>query len=156
MMRAWLGVALLAVSWLLGLGYYYAPACLAWGAAVVAGYFFGEDHAGLPEGVGAAIERDLNRITGGEWSPQRRTVFPRPFQRLRPTIVLSRVRHDSRLTVLNHPPGQPLAWQELDRLPSGGHPIARSQRSTADQFARLEVQQEDERLLRLRRIADQP
>ena len=35
-----------------------------------------------------------NRITGGEWSPQRRTVFPRPFQRLRPTIVLSRVRYD--------------------------------------------------------------
>lgn len=38
------------------------------GAAVVAGYFIGEDHAELPEGVVAGIERDLNRITGGEES----------------------------------------------------------------------------------------
>ena len=38
------------------------------GAAVVAGYFLGEDHADLPDGVYAAIERDLNRITGGEES----------------------------------------------------------------------------------------
>lgn len=38
------------------------------GAAVVAGYFFSEDHPGLPDGVCAAVERDLNRITGGEES----------------------------------------------------------------------------------------
>lgn len=38
------------------------------GAAVVAGYFFGEDHADLDDGVFKAVERDLNRITGGEES----------------------------------------------------------------------------------------
>jgi len=38
------------------------------GAAVVAGYFIGEDHPELPDGVCKAIERDLNRITGGEES----------------------------------------------------------------------------------------
>lgn len=38
------------------------------GAAVVAGYFFGEDHADLDAAVVAAVERDLNRITGGEES----------------------------------------------------------------------------------------
>lgn len=38
------------------------------GAAVVAGYFFGEDHADLDPAVCTAIERDLNRITGGEES----------------------------------------------------------------------------------------
>ena len=38
------------------------------GAAVVAGYFFSEDHPELPDGVCAAVERDLNRITGGEES----------------------------------------------------------------------------------------
>jgi hypothetical protein len=38
------------------------------GAAVVAGYFIGEDHADLPDGVVAGIERDLDRITGGEES----------------------------------------------------------------------------------------
>ncbi len=38
------------------------------GAAVMAGYFFGEDHPDLEAGVYSAIERDLNRITGGEES----------------------------------------------------------------------------------------
>ena len=38
------------------------------GAAVVAGYFFGEDHPDLEDGVFKAVERDLNRITGGEES----------------------------------------------------------------------------------------
>ena len=38
------------------------------GAAVVAGYFLGEDHADLDDGVFKAVERDLNRITGGEES----------------------------------------------------------------------------------------
>lgn len=38
------------------------------GAAVTAGYFLGEDHPELDPGVYAAIERDLNRITGGEES----------------------------------------------------------------------------------------
>jgi len=38
------------------------------GAAVIAGYFFGEDHADVDSEVIAAIERDLNRITGGEES----------------------------------------------------------------------------------------
>lgn len=38
------------------------------GAAVVAGYFFGEDHADLEPGVIKAVERDLDRITGGEES----------------------------------------------------------------------------------------
>ena len=38
------------------------------GAAVVAGYFFGEDHPDLDPDVSAAIERDLDRITGGEES----------------------------------------------------------------------------------------
>jgi len=37
MMRAWIGVALLAVSWLLGMRYYYPPNYLAWVAVVVAG-----------------------------------------------------------------------------------------------------------------------
>lgn len=38
------------------------------GAAVIAGYFFGEDHPDLDVGVYSACERDLNRITGGEES----------------------------------------------------------------------------------------
>ena len=38
------------------------------GAAVIAGYFFGEDHPDVDSEVIAAIERDLNRITGGEES----------------------------------------------------------------------------------------
>ena len=38
------------------------------GAAVIAGYFLGEDHADVDSEVIAAIERDLNRITGGEES----------------------------------------------------------------------------------------
>ncbi|MGK0189935.1 MAG: hypothetical protein ACI9R3_005754 [Verrucomicrobiales bacterium] len=38
------------------------------GAAVIAGYFLGEDHPDLEVGVFRAIERDLNRITGGEES----------------------------------------------------------------------------------------
>lgn len=38
------------------------------GAAVIAGYFLGEDHPNLDPEVYAAIERDLNRITGGEES----------------------------------------------------------------------------------------
>ena len=38
------------------------------GAAVIAGYFFGQDHPDLDPGVFTAIERDLNRITGGEES----------------------------------------------------------------------------------------
>jgi len=38
------------------------------GAAVTAGYFFGEDHPDLPVEVSAAVERDLNRIAGGEES----------------------------------------------------------------------------------------
>ena len=38
------------------------------GAAVIAGYFLGEDHPELEDGVFKAIERDLNRITGGEES----------------------------------------------------------------------------------------
>ncbi len=37
MIRAWIGIALLAVSWLLGLGYYYPPNYTAWTAAIVAG-----------------------------------------------------------------------------------------------------------------------
>ena len=38
------------------------------GAAVVAGYFFGEDQPDLDAGVFAAIERDLERIIRGEES----------------------------------------------------------------------------------------
>jgi hypothetical protein len=38
------------------------------GAAVLAGYFLGEDHPGLDEKVFAAIEKDLDRIVGGEES----------------------------------------------------------------------------------------
>ena len=38
------------------------------GAAVIAGYFIGEDHPGTDSKVFAAIERDLDRITGGEES----------------------------------------------------------------------------------------
>ena len=38
------------------------------GAAVVAGYFFGEDHPDLDEGVMAAVRRDQDRIAGGEES----------------------------------------------------------------------------------------
>lgn len=38
------------------------------GAAVVAGYFLGEDHPVVDPGVFTAVERDLNRITGGEES----------------------------------------------------------------------------------------
>ena len=38
------------------------------GAAVVAGYFIGEDHPDLDDGVFRGVERDLNRITGGEES----------------------------------------------------------------------------------------
>jgi hypothetical protein len=38
------------------------------GAAVVAGYFLGEDHPDLDDSVYRAIERDLDRITGGEES----------------------------------------------------------------------------------------
>jgi len=38
------------------------------GAAVIAGYFFGEDHPDLDLGVYVAFERDLNRIAGGEES----------------------------------------------------------------------------------------
>ncbi|MEZ5330333.1 MAG: hypothetical protein R3F19_35235 [Verrucomicrobiales bacterium] len=38
------------------------------GAAVVAGYLFGEDHPDLDGKVFAGIERDLDRITGGEES----------------------------------------------------------------------------------------
>lgn len=38
------------------------------GAAIVTGYFIGEDHSGLPKGVFDGIRRDLNRITGGEES----------------------------------------------------------------------------------------
>ena len=38
------------------------------GTAVVAGYFIGEDHPALEDNVFEAIERDLNRITGGEES----------------------------------------------------------------------------------------
>ena len=36
------------------------------GAAVVTGYFFGEDHAGLPSGVFEGIENELDRIIRGE------------------------------------------------------------------------------------------
>ena len=39
MIRTWTGVALLAVSWLLGLGYYYPANYLAWVPVVVAGAF---------------------------------------------------------------------------------------------------------------------
>ncbi len=38
------------------------------GAAVIAGYFIGEDQSDLPNGVFAGIRHDLNRITGGEES----------------------------------------------------------------------------------------
>jgi len=38
------------------------------GAAVVAGCFLGEDHPDLDQKVFAAIERDLDRIIGGEAS----------------------------------------------------------------------------------------
>ena len=38
------------------------------GAAVIAGYFLGEDHPDLEDAVFKAIARDLNRITGGEES----------------------------------------------------------------------------------------
>lgn len=38
------------------------------GAAVVAGYFFGENHPDLDEGVLAAVRRDQDRIAGGEES----------------------------------------------------------------------------------------
>lgn len=38
------------------------------GAALVAGYFFGEDQPDLDEGVFAGVRRDLDRITGGEES----------------------------------------------------------------------------------------
>jgi len=36
------------------------------GAAVVAGYFFGEDHSELPEGVYQGVEGELDRIIQGE------------------------------------------------------------------------------------------
>jgi len=36
------------------------------GAAVVAGYFFGEDQADLPEGVFDGVESELNRVIAGE------------------------------------------------------------------------------------------
>lgn len=36
------------------------------GAAVAAGYFFGEDQPGLPEGVFRGVEGELDRIVGGE------------------------------------------------------------------------------------------
>ena len=38
------------------------------GAAVVAGYFFGEDQPRLPDTVYSAIEKELNRIIQGEES----------------------------------------------------------------------------------------
>ena len=38
------------------------------GAAVIAGYFFGEEHADLDEKVHRAIEQDLDHIIGGEES----------------------------------------------------------------------------------------
>ncbi|OHB84259.1 MAG: hypothetical protein A2V98_09635 [Planctomycetes bacterium RBG_16_64_12] len=38
------------------------------GAAVLAGYFFGEDHPGLADKVYSAIEKDLNQIIQGEES----------------------------------------------------------------------------------------
>lgn len=37
MMRAWIGMALLAVSWLLGMTYYFPANRLAWVAVVLAG-----------------------------------------------------------------------------------------------------------------------
>ena len=36
------------------------------GSALMAGYFFGELRANLPPGVCFAVERDLERIIGGE------------------------------------------------------------------------------------------
>jgi hypothetical protein len=38
------------------------------GAAVMTGYFIGEDQSNLPDGVFVGIRRDLNRIMGGEES----------------------------------------------------------------------------------------
>jgi len=67
------------------------------GAAVTAGYFIGEDHADLPAGVVAGIERDLNRITGGEESiwfdPKKAGITaselfaPFPKEKSRPELV---------------------------------------------------------------------
>lgn len=63
------------------------------GAAVVAGYFFGEDQPELPEGVFRGIEGELERIIGGEeaiWFDARRagltpTDLFRPFPEERPS-----------------------------------------------------------------------
>jgi len=38
------------------------------GAAVIAGYFFGEDQGDLPEGVVRGIEGEINRVIAGEES----------------------------------------------------------------------------------------
>jgi len=66
------------------------------GAAVVAGYFFGEDVRGLPPEVYHAIERELERIMRGEeavWFDSQRVgiTVPELFQPVRDE------RHDARL-----------------------------------------------------------
>ncbi|QDU97198.1 hypothetical protein [Lignipirellula cremea] len=50
------------------------------GAAVVAGYFFGEDHSGLPKEVFRGVEGELQRIIAGEesfwWNAKKAGVTP--------------------------------------------------------------------------------